>query len=255
MPGSLIGPPQVYLLTVRRSPIAQGTCSISCAASGIHLREVSFPSQRYCDAYQNDYGWVTDGASNLEELNLLNEGGDATPEEDEVLELPGKIRSWVPISFESAAVLNAQRSFAQWFADRMHPGQTTRTPSPPYQVRVALHKAKHRAVEEPHPRRCCHGSKGDRFHRLTEGLKKHKAVFRRRVRHDLGIAQRRAAHGSRRSLPERPEVRVAVCNIIAGGVGITLTAGSHVIFQDLDWVPANHLQAGTELTVWAKPTA
>ena len=40
-----------------------------------------------------------------------------------------------------------------------------------------------------------------------------------------------------------PEVRVAVCNIIVGGVGITLTAATHVIFQDLDWVPANHLQA------------
>jgi SWI/SNF-related matrix-associated actin-dependent regulator 1 of chromatin subfamily A len=38
-------------------------------------------------------------------------------------------------------------------------------------------------------------------------------------------------------------VRVAACNIIAGGVGITLTAGTHVIFQDLDWVPANHPQA------------
>src|SRR5258705_7190378 len=40
-----------------------------------------------------------------------------------------------------------------------------------------------------------------------------------------------------------PEVRVAICNIIAGGVGITLTAATHVIFQDIDWVPANHLQA------------
>jgi hypothetical protein len=40
-----------------------------------------------------------------------------------------------------------------------------------------------------------------------------------------------------------PTVQVAVCNIIAGGVGITLTAGTHVIFQDLDWVPANHAQA------------
>ena len=40
-----------------------------------------------------------------------------------------------------------------------------------------------------------------------------------------------------------PSVSVAVCNLIAGGVGITLTAGTHVIFQDLDWVPANHAQA------------
>jgi hypothetical protein len=39
------------------------------------------------------------------------------------------------------------------------------------------------------------------------------------------------------------KVRVMVANLIAGGVGITLTAGSHVIFQDLDWVPANLAQA------------
>ena len=45
--------------------------------------------------------------------------------------------------------------------------------------------------------------------------------------------------------PERNRDRskVALCNIVAGGVGITLTAGTHVIFQDLDWVPANHAQA------------
>jgi Helicase conserved C-terminal domain len=36
-----------------------------------------------------------------------------------------------------------------------------------------------------------------------------------------------------------PDIRVRICNITAGGVGITLTAGTHVIFQDLDWVPAN----------------
>jgi hypothetical protein len=40
-----------------------------------------------------------------------------------------------------------------------------------------------------------------------------------------------------------PEIRVIVANLIAGGVGITLTAGTHVIFQDLDWVPANLAQA------------
>ena len=40
-----------------------------------------------------------------------------------------------------------------------------------------------------------------------------------------------------------PNINVCLCNIIAGGVGITLTAGTHVLFQDLDWVPANHSQA------------
>ncbi|MGB7456094.1 MAG: hypothetical protein WBM51_10465, partial [Pseudolabrys sp.] len=83
-----------------------------------HLRCVGHPAarsflsfaKRYCDAYKNDYGWVTTGASNLEELNLLRR------KKDEVLDLPPKIRSWVPLAVENAAALNAQSSFAQWFA-------------------------------------------------------------------------------------------------------------------------------------------
>ena len=34
-----------------------------------------------------------------------------------------------------------------------------------------------------------------------------------------------------------------VANIIAGGIGINLTAARQVVFNDLDWVPANHWQA------------
>jgi len=39
------------------------------------------------------------------------------------------------------------------------------------------------------------------------------------------------------------EVRVFVANIQAGGVGLNLTAARQVVFNDLDWVPANHWQA------------
>jgi hypothetical protein len=38
-------------------------------------------------------------------------------------------------------------------------------------------------------------------------------------------------------------IRVFVANIIAGGIGNNLTAATQVVFNDLDWVPANHWQA------------
>jgi superfamily II DNA/RNA helicase len=40
-----------------------------------------------------------------------------------------------------------------------------------------------------------------------------------------------------------PNVRVFIGNLQAAGVGLNLTKGDHVVFNDLDWVPANHWQA------------
>lgn len=40
-----------------------------------------------------------------------------------------------------------------------------------------------------------------------------------------------------------PSVRVCVASIMAAGVGLTLTAAHHVLFAELDWVPANITQA------------
>jgi hypothetical protein len=40
-----------------------------------------------------------------------------------------------------------------------------------------------------------------------------------------------------------PKIRIFLANIVAGGVGTNLTAATQVVFNDLDWVPANHWQA------------
>jgi hypothetical protein len=52
---------------------------------------------------------------------------------------------------------------------------------------------------------------------------------------------------TRQSLVDRFQqdegIRVFLANIIAGGIGTNLTAATQVVFNDLDWVPANHWQA------------
>ncbi len=42
---------------------------------------------------------------------------------------------------------------------------------------------------------------------------------------------------------ENSDTRVFLANIVAGGIGLNLTAATQVVFNDLDWVPANHWQA------------
>ena len=53
--------------------------------------------------------------------------------------------------------------------------------------------------------------------------------------------------GQRQGLVDRfqtdDSVRVYVGQIHAGGTGVNLTAARQVVFNDLDWVPANHWQA------------
>ena len=54
-------------------------------------------AKRYCDATHNGFGWVTDGASNLDELTVQLHGIMLRRRKDEVLDLPPKIRTWVDV--------------------------------------------------------------------------------------------------------------------------------------------------------------
>jgi SWI/SNF-related matrix-associated actin-dependent regulator 1 of chromatin subfamily A len=243
---ALTGPKQVYLLT--GTPVTNRPRDLfnllRCVGHPSAWSFLSF-AKRYCDAYKNDFGWVTTGASNLDELNLLLKEVMLRRKKDEVLDLPPKIRSWVPISVEGAAALrNAETSFAQWFAE----SEAARPNDKDFlarlnKVRVALHKAKHRAVEERIRDVIATDRKVIVFTAFTEGLKKHKAVFSGECVTISGSDSAEQRMEAVDRFQNDPEIRVAVCNIIAGGVGITLTAATHVIFQDLDWVPANHHQA------------
>ena len=242
----VIGPDYVFLLT--GTPMTNRPKDLfnllRCVGHPSARSFLSF-AKRYCDAYRNDYGWVTTGASNLDELNLLMKEVSIRRKKEEVLDLPPKIRSWVPVDISgSKAAFNAVESFLNWYAgtDPSKPNDTEFL-ARLTKVRTALHKAKQKAVEERIRDVLAGGEKVVVFTCFSEGIERHRAKLGEAAVTITGsdTPERRMAAVDR--FQGDDTVRVALCNIIAGGVGITLTAGTHVIFQDLDWVPANHAQA------------
>ena len=54
-------------------------------------------AKRYCAAEKNEYGWQTRGASNIEELTVQLHGVMLRRSKDQVLALPPKLRTWLPV--------------------------------------------------------------------------------------------------------------------------------------------------------------
>ena len=237
-------PLQVYLLT--GTPLTNRPRDLFNLLRAVgHPAATSFLSfaKRYCGAYRNDYGWVTDGASNLDDLNLLMKEVMLRRKKEDVLDLPGKIRTWVQVAIDDGPA-KAHAGFLEWFAasdatrpnDREFLSRLTK-------VRVALHKAKHKAVAERIKDVTATGTKVIVFCCFQDGVTRHKKALGDSAVTITGSDNMEQRQASVDRFQTDPTVTVILCNLIAGGVGITLTAGSHVIFQDLDWVPANHLQA------------
>jgi SWI/SNF-related matrix-associated actin-dependent regulator of chromatin subfamily A-like protein 1 len=242
----LIGPDYVFLLT--GTPMTNRPRDLfnllRCVGHPSSRSFLSF-AKRYCDAYRNDYGWVTTGASNIDDLNLLMKEVMLRRKKDDVLDLPPKVRSWIPVDIRaSKAALNAIESFLTWY-DQTDPNRPNDAQflAKLTRVRVALHKAKHKAVSERIRDVIATGEKVVVFTCFNDGVDRHISDLKEAAVKITGNCSAKERQDAVDQFQDDPNVRVAVCNIIAGGVGITLTAGTHVIFQDLDWVPANHAQA------------
>ena len=242
----VIGPEFVFLLT--GTPMTSRPKDLfnllRCVGHPASRSFLSF-AKRFCDAYRNDYGWVTTGASNLDELNLLMKEVSIRRKKEEVLDLPPKIRSWVPVDISgSKAAFNAVENFLNWYAasDPSQPNDTEFL-ARLTKVRTALHKAKQKVVEERIRDVVSSGEKVVVFTCFSEGIERHKKRLGDSAVTITGADRAEQRMAAVDAFQSDETIRVALCNIIAGGVGITLTAGTHIIFQDLDWVPANHAQA------------
>ena len=222
-------------------------------------------ARRYCGAYQDKYGWHFDGASNLEELQqkLRTSVMVRRLKADVLTELPPKRRQIVEMNSTSAAFKKAQSKILNDLMARFselrdraelaaaagdeaayqeaveklsegaqvafeelsevrHEIAVTKMSACVDFIRDALDSSEKIVVFAHHK---------DMVDGLMQGLAEFNPVA---VTGSTSMVDRQAAVDA---FQGDPKVRVFVGNIKAAGVGLTLTAASHVIFCELDFVP------------------
>lgn len=227
-------------------------------------------AKRYCAAVQNRWGWDFTGASNLAELQekLRANGMIRRLKADVLKELPAKRRCVIELPANGAAkVVKAE---ADAWADHeatidalrvaVELAKASEDPNDYREAVLRLNKATQVAFTDMSKRR--HDTAVAKVPYVIEHLRgiieqgrkvvcfaHHKDVVDAimaeftdavKVTGDVSMADRQAAVDR---FQNDPTCLLFVGNIQAAGVGLTLTASSHVVFAELDWVPGNVTQA------------
>ena len=211
-------------------------------------------AKRYCDAHRGDFGWETKGASNLDELTVQLHGTMLRRTKDEVLDLPGKLRTWLTVDIPATtgrrgmrrvlSTLLKETSAQAAGSDKLPSISRTKLLARLMPVRSEIAGAKLKHSIEFAKGILDQGEKVILFTCFQEAVETFAEEFEQYgVRWMTGGTSAEDRQKAVDDFQNRDDVRVFFATLIAGGVGITLTAGRHVIFNDLDWVPANHWQA------------
>lgn len=230
---------------------------------------------RYCERHQNRYGWDMKGASNLNELQeKLRASFLIRRLKSEVMtELPPKRRQIVPLDPEGHEdVIRAERDAYDRHAEetqdlrlQVEMAKASEDAGEYERAVEALSKANRTAFAEmavlrhetarakaphviEHIQECL--EEEDKIvvfaHHLDviaqiKGAFPGKAVS---LTGEMKIEDRQRAVDR---FQQDPSCQVFIGSIKAAGLGITLTAASHVVFAELDWVPAAVSQAEDRL--------
>jgi SWI/SNF-related matrix-associated actin-dependent regulator of chromatin subfamily A-like protein 1 len=211
-------------------------------------------AKRYCAAEKGEFGWKTGGASNIDELTVQLHGVMLRRSKDDVLALPPKLRTWLPVVVPAGTGARAVKKVLALLTGQSDDavGAVSTTVDPRKrgkllafltEVRQALAAAKtsttldfvNGAVEQ--------GEKVIVFSCFDDPIQ----MLARELGPAAVVLTGKTPGARRQEIVDRFQheetVRVFLANIIAGGTGLNLTAATQVVFNDLDWVPTNHWQA------------
>ena len=226
-------------------------------------------AKRYCEAYQGDFGWVADGASNLDELTVQLHGVMLRRTKDEVLDLPPKVRTWLDVELHPYAIQHYNGLVKEFLSKFDSPDAIYGLPESLEmsdetrddleesidttdlgtrlgritQVRraIAFIKCRHtikfveNALEQ--------GEKVIIFTAFLNTMERFNKHFGDRAVYVTGEVPAQKRQDRVDQFQNDENTRLFIANMHIAGVGLNLTAASQIVFNDLDWVPANHWQA------------
>ena len=198
---------------------------------------------RYCDAQSNGYGYVFDGASNQKELYEQLQPYMIRRLKGEVLNLPPKIRSFIPNEIKLSAYNKKLNEYLKkskgYMSDAQHLVYLNA-------LRVVLAEEKIPSTIELCENILEQGEPVAIYTNYSKPIENIKKYFG-----DNAVVVDGSVSEKERDLAvekfQNGEVNVFIGNMKAAGVGITLTRANNLIFNDYDWIPSNHSQAEDRL--------
>lgn len=206
-------------------------------------------SKRYCAAERNDYGhWVSSGASNVEELAVQLHGIMLRRRKEEVLDLPPKVRTWIDVDIPQKAKDRLNDAVREFLGDADRPPERDARGRRGGIGKLASARSAMAVIKTRQTVEYVQGAvdQGEKV-LVFSAFQKTRKPFEKHFGDQAVVITGETPVPQRQGLVDRfqndDEVRVYFGQIHAGGTGVNLTAARQVVFNDLDWVPANHWQA------------
>ena len=203
--------------------------------------------RRYCAGYQFNVGgkkiWNTGGASNLDELRDRTKNLVLRRMKTDILDLPEKIITPVFLDMKSTFYDEELEDFMRISKDNQKNESITVTLNRLMKIRQVIAYEKVPYTCELIDKFIEQGKKVIVFTNFTMSLDMiHEKYKKNSVTLD-GRMSKEKRQDSVDRFQNEDKIKIFISNIVAGGVGITLTAGEVVVMNDLSFVPAHHSQA------------
>ena len=203
--------------------------------------------RRYCKGYQFSVGnrkvWNTSGASNLDELRERTKSYVLRRMKTDILDLPEKIVTPVFVELSSKMYDEELEEFTRISNDKKDNETISVTLNRLMKIRQLIAYEKIPYTCEIIDKCLDQGKKVIVFTNFTMSLDMLHEKYKKNSVILNGSMSKEKKQESVDRFQNEDKIKIFISNIVAGGVGITLTAGEVVVMNDLSFVPAHHSQA------------